>query len=137
MRLILLSNEFYQEYGNCREVLQKPNRPYVCLEMEINGVTYAIPFRHHIKHKYAFITYSEYGLDYTKSVVVVHRRYIACGTPQIDQREFDAIKGNEQKIYRGLCNYIKLYKKAMKFRNSPHYANILRCSALQHFEEYL
>lgn len=137
MRLIMLSDKFYKEYCNCAEVLQKQTRPYVCLEIKIRGTTFAIPFRHHIKHKYAFITYGECGLDYTKAVVIDDRQHIADVSPQVDQNEFNAIKGKESKIHKGLSNYIKLYKKALQYKDSSHYANIIRYSSLQYFEKFL
>ena len=58
MRLIYLSSEFYKQYKDCPEILKKPSRPYACLTVKIRGLTFAIPFRHHIAHKYAFITYN-------------------------------------------------------------------------------
>ena len=137
MRLILLSEEFYNDYGACEEVLQKQARPYVCLTVKIYGNIFAIPFRHHIPHKYAFITYGECGLDYTKAVVLSKRRYISDVKPQIEQKEFNAIKGREDTIRMGMIKYVKLYKKALRYKDSPHYANIIRCSALKHFDDML
>ena len=137
IRLITLSEEFYNKYCNCVEVLQKQTRPYVCLEMKIRGTTFAIPFRHHIRHKHAFITYGECGLDYTKAVVIADSRYIENTSPQIEQNEFNAIKGKESKIHKGMNDYIKLYKKALQYKDSPHYSNIIRYSSLQYFERFL
>lgn len=90
MKLIVLSPYFYGKYSNCPEILIKPTRPYVCLEVKIDGVPIAIPFRHHIPHKWAFITYGEAGLDYTKAVVIADKRFIGNTEPQIEQREFEA-----------------------------------------------
>lgn len=56
MKFILLSDKFYQAYGHLPEVLSKKTRPYACLAVEIDGIQFAIPFRHHIRHKHAFIT---------------------------------------------------------------------------------
>lgn len=136
MKLILLSEDFYKRYQNCKEILQKQTRPYACLTIKINGVLFAIPFRHHIRHKYAFFTYDNCGLDYTKAVVITRKTDVARTSPQIDQREFNMIKGKEQRIYNGLCSYIKLYKKALQYKESRHYANIIKCSSLQYFEDY-
>ena len=56
MKLILLSSLFYKDYANCPEILQKPTRPYTCLTVRIDGLTFAIPFRHHIPHNSDFDT---------------------------------------------------------------------------------
>lgn len=117
--------------------MKKPSRPYACLTVKIRGLTFAIPFRHHIAHKYAFITYKDCGLDYTKAVVVLDEGYIDDKRPQIEQREFDALKGKEARIVREFDKYIKLYCKAAQNRDNVHYGNIVRYSALQYFEDYI
>lgn len=50
MRLVILSESFYEKYAGCKEILKKTDRPYLCLTVKINGKTFAIPFRHHIRH---------------------------------------------------------------------------------------
>ena len=133
MRFVFLSDEFYNDYARCEEVLQKRSRPYACLEVQVYGKTFAIPFRHRITHKHCFPTYNEYGLDYTKAVMIVKPSYIAVGSPQIDQKEFNLLKGKEAQIAREFAKYIKLYKKASMYPDSPHYANILKYSTLKYF----
>ena len=77
MKLILLSQEFYDKYGHCKEILQKPSRPYISVEICIDGILYAIPLRHHIRHNNAFITKDESGLDFTKSIVIESDSFIS------------------------------------------------------------
>lgn len=137
MKLITLSPYFYSKYTGCEEILAKPTRPYICLSVMIDGVPFAIPFRHHISHKWAFLTYGEAGLDYTKAVVISDNRYIGTHTPQIEQREFDALKGKDALITNGMRKYLAAYKKSVKFPNNEHYKNIRRCSSLQYFHEEL
>ena len=137
MRLIYLSSAFYARYDTCPEILKKPTRPYACLSVQIDGKTFAIPFRHHIAHKYAFFTYGDCGLDYTKSVLILHESDIDERRPQIEQKEFDALKGKEARIIREFTKYVKLYCKAAQNRENPYYKNIVRYSALQYFEEQL
>lgn len=137
MRLIKLTDDFYQAYSCCSEILQKRDRPYACLAIKIDGVVFAIPFRHHIAHKYAFITREGCGLDYTKAVVLTHRRYIADGPVQIEQVEFNAIKGNEHAIHKGMSDYLHLYRKALRYPANLHYENIRRWSSLQYFHKEL
>lgn len=137
MKLITLSDYFYRKYGNCAEILTKPTRPYVCLSVMVDGIPFAIPFRHHISHKWAFLTYGEAGLDYTKAVVIFDRRLIGTRTPEIEQREFEMLKGKDALIANGMRKYFSAYRKAIKYPNNRHYDAIRSCSALQYFHEEL
>lgn len=133
MEIIYLSEAFYQDYGSCQEILKKKNRPYVCLAIKIGGDVYAIPFRHNIRHKYAFFTVGCAGLDYTKAVPIRSQSYIGKTGVQVSQVEYNAVKGREALIANGLKKYIALYKKAKKYPSNPNYSTILSCSALQYF----
>lgn len=137
MKLITLSPQFYKEYAGCTEILTKQSRPYACLSIMIDGVCFAIPFRHHISHKWAFITYGECGLDYSKAVVISDDRFIGAITPRIEQSEFNAIKGKEQLIANGMRKFLTAYKNAVKYADNPHYQFIRSCSSLQYFHEEL
>lgn len=137
IRLIFLSEKFYRQYGSCREILQKPSRPYACLAVKLDGLTFAIPLRHHINHEHAFITRGSCRLDYSKAVVIPDDTYIAPGHPKINQQEFNAMKGKDKVIETGMKNYLALYRKALRYRTNPHYARILQYSSLQYFKEYL
>lgn len=133
LRLIYLSDKFYATYGHCPEILRKDGRPYAFLAVEIEGNRFAVPFRHHIAHKHAFITYDRCGLDYTKAVVIDDESMIAPELPIIEQREFDVLKGKDALISSGMRRYYRLLKNAMQYPDNPHYANILRYSALKYF----
>lgn len=137
MQLKILSEMFYNTYMHCSEILKKENRPYVCLAIELNGVLFAIPFRHHIRHQYAFHTLGEAGLDYTKSVIITDMLFLSDDKPSIESKEFSIIKRDEQKIRYGLSKYVNQYKRAMKHRDNPRNASILKYSSLKYFEEYL
>ncbi len=137
MKLITLSPYFYNKYRNCSEILIKPTRPYACLAVRIDGVLFAIPFRHHIAHKWAFITYGDAGLDYSKAVVVADERFIGNMKPQIEQREFEALKGKEPLITNGMRKYLAAYRKAVTYPDNRHYNAIRSCSSLQYFHEEL
>lgn len=133
MRLILLSDKFYKLYGNYPEIMKKRNRPYVCLEIYIDGMRFAVPFRHHISHRYAFFTGEGMGLDYSKAVVLTEPGMISPELPHIDQAEYDAIKGRDTLIENGMRKYYKLVRNALKYPNSQRYTGILQCSALKYF----
>ena len=47
---------FYEKYSNCKEILKKVNGPYTICIIEINKLTFAIPIRHNINHKYLIKT---------------------------------------------------------------------------------
>ena len=80
MRYVFLSTKFYQQYNssNYPEIEQKIDRPYVMLIVKIDNLTFAIPFRSHIKHQYAFMTdkINACGIDYSKAVIVLYPDYI-------------------------------------------------------------
>lgn len=137
MHLILLSDKFYNEHSSCTEILQKRNRPYVCVTVNIGDKLFAIPIRHHIRHKYAFFTIGEAGLDYTKAVVIKDETDLSTSKAVIDTKEFQIIKTQEARIVRELKKYIELYKKAKQHSENPHYENILSKSTLQYFDELI
>lgn len=137
MKIRILSKEFYDTYSGYSEILKKETRPYACLTIEVDGLLFAVPFRHHIKHSYSFHTLGEAGLDYTKSVIISDMSYLTNEHPTIESKEFAVIKRNEQKIRYELRKYVNQYKRAMKHRDNPRSRNILLYSSLQYFEEYL
>lgn len=137
MQLKILSERFYASYAHCSEILKKENRPYACLIIELDGQLFAVPFRHHINHQYAFHTIGEAGLDYTKSVIITDALFLSDDTPSIESKEFAIIKREENKIRYGLAKYVNQYKRAMRHRDNPRSLNILKYSTLQYFEEYL
>ena len=133
MRLIYLSEKFYTQYGKYSEILKKETRPYACLAVLIDGMTFAIPFRHHINHSYSFITSGTQGLDYSKAVVIEDEEYISPLPVWIETSDFNAIKGREARIVNGMRKYYHLYLKAVENRDNPHYANIFNFSTLKYF----
>lgn len=133
MRLILLSDAFYDAYGHFPEVLEKRSRPYVCLEVCIDGMRFAVPFRHHISHKYALLTGNGGGLDFTKAVVLENGAMISYEQPRVEQAEYDFIKTREKLIESGMRRYYKLVQNALRYPDTPRYATILRYSALKYF----
>ena len=137
MTLIHLSDHFYDTFASATEILHKRSRPYACLAIRIDGIVYAIPFRHRITHKYAFFTGNRMGLDFTKAVVVRDSSFIGNTNVQIEQAEFNAIKGQERRIAAGMRNFITVYKKALRYPENKHYDFIRRCSSLQYFSEHI
>lgn len=137
MQLNILSEKFYSTYADCDEILKKANRPYACLTIELDGLLYAIPFRHHIKHRYAFHAIGEAGIDYSKAVVITDTLFLSSDIPSIENMEFEIIKREENKIRYEFSKYVNQYRRAMRHRNNRRSQNILKYSTLQYFEEYL
>lgn len=137
MKLVYLSDKFYNKFRGCKEILEKQSRPYACVTIVIGQHLVAIPLRHHVEHEYALKTVGDCGLDYTKAVIISDLNYIGTGTPQIENAEFQVIKTQEARIIREMRRYIKLYLKAREHAENPHYAKILQYSTLQYFEEFL
>lgn len=137
--IVFLSSDFYNDYPSADypEILHKLNRPYAMVCVQIDNITFAIPFRSHISHSYAFWTDKQNccGLDYSKAIVIDNIKYIdRSKTPHIRNHEFQAIKGAERKIALGLQAYIKKYKKAKTNLDNPVSQYIINCSSLQYFE---
>lgn len=133
MKIIKLTEQFYKDYGHCKEILMKQNRPYYCVCVSIDGHRFAIPFRHHIQHSYCFHTIGEAGIDYSKAVLLWKKEYISAETVTIDSKEYRAIKGREALIENGMRNYLKLYIKALKYKDNPNYQKIIQYSSLKYF----
>lgn len=70
-----LTQLFYENYKDKREILLKDKRQYCIAVLEIEGIKFAIPFRTNINHKHSYIFKSstrsdKSGLDFTKGVVI-------------------------------------------------------------------
>lgn len=137
-QIVFLSDLFYRDHPNppFKEMEQKQNRPYIVFLVEIEGHIWAIPFRSHIRHAYAFFTDPDNrcGIDYSKAVVVDRPEYIDQQTrPHLRQNEFEALRGNEFAVKKGFEKYIKLYSKAVRSRH-PRYQSLIKYSTLQNYE---
>lgn len=134
MKMILLSEKFYEKYGNCPEIMKKESRPYACFTVRIDDILFAIPIRHHIRHPYAFMTIEDRGLDYTKAIIIEDQTYISPNPAIIDTAEWNIIKKNENEIFYGFRKYYRQYCRALKHPDNPRSEKILKYSTLQYFE---
>jgi hypothetical protein len=135
-----LSKKFYEKYpiDVFPQMLGKKDRPYLALITEIDGVSYAIPFRSHAhaETSYIFKTYfrdfdGQAGLDYSKAVVIVDYTYK--GNPaRIDSREKSEIDSYRNEIIGNFKKYLDSFKKAMKSKN-PKLRLRYQCCSLQYF----
>lgn len=141
LNFVFLTEKFYDAYRNCSEIEQKSKRPYVRIQVLINGVLWAIPLRSHIKHGYALWTDKENscGIDFTKAVVIEKPTdYISATKPHIRQEEFKVIKRfDDYTVMQKFLQYIKAYKKAKEHTEIKRNKQLLHCSTLQYFEKYI
>lgn len=143
LKTVFLSDAFYNAYPNSKysEIEQKVVRPYVRIQVEVNGVLWGIPLRSNIPHQYAIWTDEENrrGLDFTKAVVIVNpKKYISVLKPHIREDEFKVIKRlDEYTVSQKLQQYIKAYKKAKKAMQVKRNRDLVSFSTLQYFEKYI
>lgn len=138
MKFVLLSQAFYDKYIECKEILRKKDRPYCVILLQINNVNVAIPFRSHIKHKYAFFTNKKVlaGLDYTKSVVVDLDIDIDLSRKAfIRPEEYKNLLGKDYEIRKGFLRFVKRYRKALYKQELPENKYLVQASTLQYFKE--
>ena len=120
MKFHRLSTIFYEKFGNFEEILDKENRPYYVLLLELDSLTYAIPLRSHITHPYCFIADSSdgqnRGLDYSKSLVITESQYIESSPVTIRQNEYNVYKKQEHNIKKQFSSYVARYRKEVRRR---------------------
>ena len=138
MNFFLLENNFYKDYSTCREILKKTNRPYAVFLIKLNNLTFAVPVRSHITHKYSIKTIGNKGLDFSKAVVINDRqKYISKKYAYIDNREYQIIMEQKWKITKKMEDYIKKYKMALKDTSIPANKILCNSSCLQYFHAEL
>lgn len=138
MNFFLLENEFYNDYSNCPEILTKTSRPYIVFLINLNNLTFAVPVRSHITHKYSIKTVGNKGLDFSKAVVINDRqRYISRKHAHIDNYEYQIIMGQKWRITQKMMDYINKYKKALKNTSIPANKILCESSSLQYFHAEL
>ena len=130
MEFYLLTKKFYEKYSNCKEILKKENRPYTICIIEINKLTFAIPIRHNINHKYSIKTFNNQGLDFTKAVIIIDKAFISEKNVKNYQQKKSLIKPKLKK-------FIKTYKKAIKNPNDLKNKILCEFSSLQYFHKEL
>ena len=139
MEFYLLTKKFYEKYSNCKEILKKENRPYTICIIEINKLTFAIPIRHNINHKYSIKTFNNQGLDFTKAVIIIDKAFISEKNVYIVYKTRRIWRIINKKIsYKAKIKKIyKDYKKGIK--NPDDLKNKILCefSSLQYFHKEL
>lgn len=136
-----LTKEFYNDYKSCSEIEKKDARPYIRIEVEIDGVLFGIPLRSNINHPHVLWTDKEHhcGVDFSKAVVITDpKRYInTADKPYIRPNEFQSLRGKEHLVKEKMKKYIQKYKDAKARPDLPRNRTLLKCSTLQYFEAYI
>lgn len=139
MRYIFLSEQFYNIYAKYPEIEQKQFRPYIMLLVKIEGLTFALPLRSNIKHKYAFFTDKENccGVDYSKAVVITDElKYIDDKKPKLRPIEHKALLGKARYISKEFKAFLEDYKKAVQ-SNAERTTYKYKYCTLQYFHKEL
>lgn len=143
LKTVFLSDAFYKAYpiSKYKEMEQKTDRPYVRIQVMVNGVSWGIPLRSSISHPHVIWTDEENrcGLDFSKAVVITKpAKYISYVKPHIRDNEFKVLKQlDEYTVSQKLKKYIKEYKKAKKAMNVKRNRELVSFSTLQYFEKYI
>lgn len=140
MRYIFLTNEFYSDYRKYPEIEQKQLRPYIQIQIMIDGVLFAIPLRSHINHPHAYWTdkINHCGIDFSKAVVIEDIKYIdTTKKPHIRDNEYKALQGKEYIVAKRFRKYINDYKKAKMNLDIERNQMLYKYSTLKYFEQYI
>ncbi len=138
-----LSRYFYTDYAGCSEIEKKFDRPYAVVLIEYEDLTFAIPLRSHISHKYAFFTNKEKtkGLDYSKAVPILKDKYIELQAQKypstISQSERQMLYNKTKEVEKGLIDYIDKYRNAIKKRHIYANQQLCKFSCLKYFHTEL
>lgn len=150
-QILHLTAKFYADYPNppYKEILKKESRPYNCLLIQSHyGYFICIPYRSHIKHKYAFkfknstrSKQTHSGLDYSKIVIITKNEYIGKNDAIIDQDEFKETRDNIEYIKNDVQNYIDDYVAVMSGDTTTYdkveFKRIYEYSTLPYFHNEL
>lgn len=140
LKFVFLSEKFYEDHASCKEIEQKKSRPYIQVEVLLNGVLFGVPLRSNINHPHVLWTDKENrcGVDFSKAVVISCEEDIdRSKAPYIRPNEFKALKGKDHIICEKLKKYISDYKKAKERPDIERNQRIIAYSTLQYFEEYI
>ena len=142
MKLVFLTDAFYDAHRGHKEIERKTDRPYVMLQVTIDGVQWGIPMRSNIKHKYAIWTdkANHCGIDLTKAVVLEKpEEYIdQLRKPYLRNNEFAQLKKiDESWVAEKMRRYIADYKQAKQKLQIDRNRMMVQYSALQYFEKYI
>ena len=136
-----LTKLFYETYEGYKEILLKEKRQYCIALFIVDGITFAIPFRTNINHKYSYIFKNSprsdrSGLDFTKAVVITDDSFIGEDTT-IDNKEYSEFINKQVVIANRFEKFIKDYRKWIINPSYYRAEKTIAFSALQYFYKEL
>lgn len=139
---VFLTDEFFTDFSNCKEIEKKKDRPHVQITIQVGNHIFCIPLRSHINHTHVLWTdkKNNCGIDFSKAVVITDPlRYIDLSRrPHIRENEFKVLKRvSEHEIQRRMLAYIADYKEAKRKPYIPRNRTLIQCSTLQYFEQFI
>lgn len=149
VEILRLSNEFYNNYPQSLypELLQKVERPYACLLIDLRDYYICIPYRTHVDHSNSFrfknsvrSKSNKSGLDYSKIAIINNNAYIDKTPALIDKDEFNETMINIDKIVSSALKYVDIYINHVSGIEQIHEKEFIRkyqYSTLSYFHNVL
>ena len=118
VEVLRLSGDFYNAYPKEKypELLQKLERPYACLLIEMRDYYVCIPYRTHVEHSNSYrfrnsvrSKFNKSGLDFSKIAIITNESYIGKSPALIDKDEYNETMINIDKIVSSVQKYIDVY----------------------------
>lgn len=108
-----LTDEAYSRVVNLSETLHKRERGYGVVQIEVNNILFAIPFRSRMTHRHGFktIQHNGYwnGIDYSKAVIIEKSDLKPGAFKFRSQEEHKKVKANKEKIQKQFEDYVNRY----------------------------
>lgn len=116
-----LSAEFYEkEAPLLKEILNKENRPYCVLLVEVKSLKFALPLRTNLPKGVGIVTVKNdnggfKGIDFSKAILLKSDSWCKDDIVQLKRKEeLLNIQGNDKKIAREFKKYVSGYITAKK-----------------------
>ncbi|GAD90098.1 hypothetical protein VHA01S_032_00480 [Vibrio halioticoli NBRC 102217] len=144
MDIRTLKPDSYDRLSKDRPQVLEKNRGYGIVSITIDTLTYAIPLRSNMNHSNGFKTISMKrgnkliwnGLDYSKALVVKQDDIEKTAFKLREQKEFNKIQLNKEKIQTEFEKYVSAYLECVKKGTSTKDKRFI-FSTLQYFHSEL
>lgn len=148
-QILKLSRQFFDAYPHDQypELMEKENRPYNCLLVEMNTYFICVPFRTEMNHNNGYhfsgsqrSVHHKSGLDYSKAVIVTNDEYISNAPGIVDKDEYNECVQNMEKITNAVTAYVLDYiehRKGEKLLHEREFHRRYQYSTLKYFEKEL
>jgi protein AbiQ len=121
MKYRRLTDDAYKKIVLLEETLEKRERGYGIVEIVVNDLTFAVPFRSNMTHKHGFRTVFHNGqwngLDYSKAVIIEESDLEKEAFKFRRNDEYTKVKNNKEKINKNFKKYVNGYIAYMENPN--------------------